>query len=878
MPVLPAVGRRTLRMRIFIAGMYLMLSAGALTMVYPFALMLANSFTSQYDSIEFELVPDYLFDDTTLFAKYIFEKRGLVGLAEEYGLTGKDPTLDAWVIADASGEILEGPGWVPPAAERPGETYRTLVVHGMPDVSSVDVFFGGNRVVEDLKYRQAGSFQIPEGETRDVSLEVRVGGTRTGIGRPVNLPVEGAGTDYVLAITGRPEHTWKPRVVALAAGGPASATGATVRAVNLVEGLSRLRATFTGADGGDQPPERAAGTSYDLRLAEGEGTGAEVIPAGRYRMEFDARGADFPAGSDKGEVSFDRGESYSVLVVGVDDREWVLRQDIAPPEPLASWLEGEPGTPTIEEARVLTGEFNEFRENLPDLWRYTYFAELYNRFDTYVMFQEWLKTQVTFEEVRDSWGIVVSGWNLVFPPGETPHLHRHWPEDDELTRAWTEFKREVLPVHYVQALMLDSVYQYFLYHHPVEPGSERFIRTAAEYNEFFGTRYGRFTDIHLPREQPTEGKAREFYDTFLREWIPAFTVRLRAPDEAYRSYIEERYQTPEEYNNTHAGMSISSFSEIEAPVEPPEEKVARADWQDFMAARDDEGNYACDIDWIEVNSPEWVFQGHLREEFETISDLNAACGTYYASFDEIGLPAPIADMVHFFESKGEIRKTFFTDNYKEVWTYIAGHGRAALNTFILVVATIFTALTVNPMAAYALSRFRLKATNKILLFLLATMAFPAEVGMIPSFLLLKKFHMLNTYWALILPGMAGGFAIFLLKGFFDSLPPELYEAAIIDGAGEWTMFWRITLPLCKPILAVMALGAFGAAYGAFMFAFLVCQKPSMWTLMVFLYQYQQTAPQHAVMASLVIASIPTLLVFIFCQNIILRGIIVPSFK
>ena len=100
----------------------------------------------------------------------------------------------------------------------------------------------------------------------------------------------------------------------------------------------------------------------------------------------------------------------------------------------------------------------------------------------------------------------------------------------------------------------------------------------------------------------------------------------------------------------------------------------------------------------------------------------------------------------------------------------------------------------------------------------------------------------------------------------------------MDGASELRMFRQITLPLCKPIMAVMALGAFTAAYGAFMHAFLVCQDPNMWTLMVFLDEFQQTHALPLVMASLVVAAVPTLLVFIFCQNIILRGIVIPTFK
>ena len=230
-------------------------------------------------------------------------------------------------------------------------------------------------------------------------------------------------------------------------------------------------------------------------------------------------------------------------------------------------------------------------------------------------------------------------------------------------------------------------------------------------------------------------------------------------------------------------------------------------------------------------------------------------------------------------------KMFFDallENYRQVVFYLFNKGHAAINTIILIALSLLTALTVNPLAAYVLSRFRLAATPSILLFCLATAAFPAEVSMIPSFLLLRDLGMLNTFAALVLPGAANGFSIFLLKGFFDSLPKELYEAAEIDGAGEIRKFLTITMPLSAPILAVTALGAFTGAYTGYMWAFVVCQDERLWTLMVWLFQFQQEqniAQTPSVgMAALVVASIPTLLIFLFCQKIIMRGIILPSMK
>jgi len=213
-----------------------------------------------------------------------------------------------------------------------------------------------------------------------------------------------------------------------------------------------------------------------------------------------------------------------------------------------------------------------------------------------------------------------------------------------------------------------------------------------------------------------------------------------------------------------------------------------------------------------------------------------------------------------------------------VLEYVALYGRGIYNTVVYCTLAVLCALIVNPLAAYALSRFTPPSSYKILLFMMLTMAFPPMVTQIPAFLMMREFALLNTFWALILPGLAHGYSIFLLKGFFDSLPKELYEAAEIDGASEARIFWQITMSLSKPILAVIALNAFTAAYSNFMMALLICQDEKMWTLMPWLYQLQQRSGEGVVYSSLIIAAIPTLLIFLFCQNIIMRGIVVPVEK
>lgn len=243
-----------------------------------------------------------------------------------------------------------------------------------------------------------------------------------------------------------------------------------------------------------------------------------------------------------------------------------------------------------------------------------------------------------------------------------------------------------------------------------------------------------------------------------------------------------------------------------------------------------------------------------------------------------GVPMPVAtfeaDVVR--KEAGEIRREFAGRNYAYVLDYILINGSAVWNTVLFCLLAVGTQLTVNPLAAYALSRYPVRQSGQILIFLLATMAFPAEVAMIPSFLLLKDLGLLNTFAALVLPGAASGYMIFLLKGFFDSLPQELFEAAALDGAPETTMLMRVALPLSRPVLGYLALIAFMGAYGAFIYAFLVAQDQKVWTLMVWVYQLQNSAPKSVMMAALSLAALPTLAVFLMAQNAITKGIVLPG--
>ncbi|MFH0963176.1 MAG: carbohydrate ABC transporter permease [Planctomycetota bacterium] len=413
---------------------------------------------------------------------------------------------------------------------------------------------------------------------------------------------------------------------------------------------------------------------------------------------------------------------------------------------------------------------------------------------------------------------------------------------------------------------------------------------ASRYNELTGASIDTIWKAPFPLDEPANPDFAKLRRDFLAENWPVRLTRLKVPQardrSAFEAYFWEHFPTIHAFNIIHH-TDYASLDELPLTATLPaldDDRSLPVDLENeitrLKARRDLWRNYALSrpVSERELLSPEASFQRFLLARYSSAEEIRA---TYdVADLSQLRLPIPEMDYVDYREHAGGLFRSFLSRNFSRAFFFLAVRGRALANTVILIALTITTTLTVNPLAAYALSRFQLRATNQILVFLLATMAFPPAVSMIPGFLLMRDLGLLNTFFALVLPGAANGFSIFLLKGFFDSLPKELYEAASIDGATEFGMFTTITLPLCKPILAVISLSAFLGAYGGFMWAFLVCQDEKMWTIMVWLYQFQQMYANYPylIMGALVLASLPTFFIFLTCQKIILRGIIIPSMK
>ncbi|MEX0775234.1 MAG: carbohydrate ABC transporter permease [Phycisphaeraceae bacterium] len=356
------------------------------------------------------------------------------------------------------------------------------------------------------------------------------------------------------------------------------------------------------------------------------------------------------------------------------------------------------------------------------------------------------------------------------------------------------------------------------------------------------------------------------------------------------------------YNAAHA-VHLKTFGDFRLPatVPGPDQPRLRGEWIEFVTkelhpsfitlAQVSQADYDAFLQQAFEGETRWPLpDGHTwlsgaqREAYERFLETRLVehyvlVGPEYL-FGQAELPHAVAALEYQYarDHATALRGTYSIRNYLTVLDELVFQGRPLINTVIFCFLAISAALLINPLAAYALSRYQLPGTYKVLLFLMATIAFPPMVTLIPQFILLRKLHLLNTFFALMLPLMANGYMIFLLKGFFDSLPRELYEAARIDGASEMRMFFQITMALSKPILAVLALGTFTHAYLMFLYPLLVAPDQDMWLISVWLFQYQQRASSAGIYASIILASIPTLLIFLFAQRTIMRGIVVPTEK
>lgn len=234
-----------------------------------------------------------------------------------------------------------------------------------------------------------------------------------------------------------------------------------------------------------------------------------------------------------------------------------------------------------------------------------------------------------------------------------------------------------------------------------------------------------------------------------------------------------------------------------------------------------------------------------------------------------------------------IPETFRWENYYQVLVIprIPVQRWALNSTIIVVLGTIGTVVTAS-LVAYSFARFEYRGRNLLFIITLSTLMLPAQVTLIPQFVLFYNFGWVNTLLPLWVPLWFGGgaFAIFLMRQFLMTLPRDLDEAALIDGAGYFRIFWEILLPLCKPILATLSIITLIDLWSDFLGPLIYLNSPEKFTVSVGLQFFNATPEvggdpmQHLLMAACVLSMIPVIVIFFLGQRFFVQGIVMSGIK
>lgn len=221
------------------------------------------------------------------------------------------------------------------------------------------------------------------------------------------------------------------------------------------------------------------------------------------------------------------------------------------------------------------------------------------------------------------------------------------------------------------------------------------------------------------------------------------------------------------------------------------------------------------------------------------------------------------------------------ENYKNVFTQIP-LSRYFLNSLIVASITTVGQVIFAALAGYAFARLKFKFKNALFLIILITMLVPPQVNIIPLFFLMREMHLINSYSALILPGLFGGFGIFLMRQYFLGLPKDLEESAKIDGCNLFETFFKIALPLALPTVATLALFTFVTTWNSFMWPLIVTNTESMRTLPVglaiFKGSFREITLWGELLACSVICTIPVIGVFLIGKKYFINDIMQGGVK
>lgn len=218
-------------------------------------------------------------------------------------------------------------------------------------------------------------------------------------------------------------------------------------------------------------------------------------------------------------------------------------------------------------------------------------------------------------------------------------------------------------------------------------------------------------------------------------------------------------------------------------------------------------------------------------------------------------------------------RSFSSQSGLHLWTY------AFNSIFIAAMATLITVI-INSMAAFALSKYRFRGRNAALIAVLATIMVPSTVLLVPVFMIDAALGLVNNVWGVILPTVATPTGVFLLRQYMLTIPDELIEAARMDHASEWRIFWRIIMPLSAPALAVVTIFSIIWRWNDFLLPLVVLSQEQDFTLQLALnsFQGENVVQYNYLLAMTVITAVPVVLIFVFLQRYIASGIASTGIK
>jgi multiple sugar transport system permease protein len=208
-------------------------------------------------------------------------------------------------------------------------------------------------------------------------------------------------------------------------------------------------------------------------------------------------------------------------------------------------------------------------------------------------------------------------------------------------------------------------------------------------------------------------------------------------------------------------------------------------------------------------------------------------------------------------------------------------GRAYFNSVYITLVVVVAQLLTCSMAGYAFARLRFPGSELVFLLFLAMMMVPGQVTVIPLFIMLRDVGWINTHLALIVPpALLNAFGVFLMRQFVRGLPVELEEAAIVDGANRWTIFWRVILPLLRAPLAALGILSFLGQWNNFFMPLIMLNSPNLFTVPLLLNEFRSeyTTQWTLMMAGSVIAVLPVLIIYIVGQRYFIAGIAMTGLK